>query len=204
MNLRNNKKKDRVIYYDFETTGLNPYRDQIIEIGAIDNCELTFSKFCKYDGMLNPKITEITGITDEILEKKGIDCSKAIKEFVEFLYIDSELTNNIVLIAHNNDAFDELFLKFHIQKYLKNFNLPSNIIFIDSLRLAQLTLTHMKYFSQPTLCKYYNIENPAAHRAIHDAETLKRLFSVIITIFNQKFGSKDFKFIKNKLMNPFS
>jgi len=198
-----NQLKDKVIFYDFETTGLNPYTDHIIEIGAVDNINETFSQFCSYDGNLSEKVTQITGITDEILSKSGIDCKKAIINFINYINTYSEVCDNVIMIAHNNDAFDELFLRFHIQKYCSNLSLPKNIIFIDSLRMAQLTLTHMKYFSQPTLCKYYNIENQHAHRAVYDAETLQKLFSVIVSRFYQKFGSSDFRFIKNKLQNPF-
>ena len=197
-----NQLKDKVIFYDFETTGLNPYTDHIIEIGAVDNINETFSQFCSYDGKLSEKVKQITGITDEILSKSGIDCKKAIINFLSYINTYSEVCDNVIMIAHNNDAFDELFLRFHIQKYCSNLSLPKNIIFIDSLRMAQLTMTHMKYFSQPTLCKYYNIENQQAHRAVYDAKTLQKLFQVIISLFYQKFGSSDYRFIKNKLQNP--
>lgn len=194
----------KVIFYDFETTGLNPYTDQVIEIGALDNMNEKFSEFCNYDGRLSKKVTQLTGITDEILAQSGKDCKKVIANFVDYINTYSEICDNVVMIAHNNDGFDELFLRFHIQKYCKNKSLPKNIIFIDSMRMAQLTLTHMYSFSQYTLCKYYNIENQQAHRAVYDAVTLSKLFAVILNQFKQKFGSSDYKFIKNKLQNPFS
>ena len=30
-------RENRIIFYDFETNGLNPFHDKILEIGAIDN-----------------------------------------------------------------------------------------------------------------------------------------------------------------------
>ena len=57
---------------DLETTGLNPRTDKIIEIGAllVEDGEIldTFSTFVSPGRKLLPQTTEITGITDEMLE----------------------------------------------------------------------------------------------------------------------------------------
>ena len=199
--------ENKVICYDFETTGLNPYRDQIIEIGAVDNLDTKFSEFCKCDRQLSTKVVEITGITDSILESNGKDCKTAIIEFLNYINIYSDICENVFMIAHNNDGFDELFLRFHLQKFstpAKKLELPDNLIFIDSMRMAQLILPHMNYFSQVTLSKYYNIHNPSAHRAISDAETLQKLFNVLYTIFYQTYKTKDLKYIKYKIQNPYN
>ena len=70
------------------------------------------------------------------------------------------------MIAHNNDGFDELFLKFQFQKY--NINFPKNIIFLDTLRLAQLVLDNLYSHSMNSMCNYFNITNESAHRALDD------------------------------------
>ena len=62
-----------VIILDFETSGLNPYQDDIIEIGAkvmgTDNYYTTLVK-PRSDKLINAKITEITGITNRLLRKE--------------------------------------------------------------------------------------------------------------------------------------
>ena len=58
----------KIFVYDFETTGLNPFHDKIIDFCFYD---LLTGK--KVEGLVNPereissKITEITGITNEQL-----------------------------------------------------------------------------------------------------------------------------------------
>ena len=58
----------KILVYDFETTGLNPFHDKIIDFCFYD---LLTGK--KVEGLVNPereithKITEITGITNEQL-----------------------------------------------------------------------------------------------------------------------------------------
>lgn len=80
---------ERFIVFDLETTGLNPSRNKIIEIGAIrahrdsDNHD-TFQCFIKIDGAVPGKITEITGITTEMV-KAGEPIDSALVSFTEFI-----------------------------------------------------------------------------------------------------------------------
>lgn len=203
----NNMTKNKIIYYDFETNGLNPYKNEIIEIGAKDNFGNIFNRLCKSELSLSDKITEITGLTDDILEKKGNDCKKNIIDFLNFINSYDDVCDNIYLIAHNNDNFDEKFLKFHLNKFStksKPLLLSSKIKFIDSLRVAQFLCPQINYFSQQTLCKYFNINNNNAHRALNDVYALSNLFEVLLSIFYQKYQSRDLKYLIQKLQNPFT
>ena len=59
---------------DLETSGLNPSENQIIEIGMAKVCDGEITE--TYSRLLNPKeklsqrIVELTGITDEMVQKK--------------------------------------------------------------------------------------------------------------------------------------
>ncbi|MBQ5673879.1 MAG: ribonuclease H-like domain-containing protein [Lachnospiraceae bacterium] len=57
---------------DLETTGLDPKRDKIIEIGAIQvengKIKRTFQTFVNPGRKLSDKVKELTGIRDEDLE----------------------------------------------------------------------------------------------------------------------------------------
>jgi len=199
---RNQLKKHkgvRYIIYDFETSGLNPYNDDIIEIGAIDNYGNSFNVLLNTKKTLSTKITQITGITNDLLEKKGVDPKDGINQFYEFIH-NLSLGNKLFLIAHNNDAFDKLFLNFTFGKY--GLDLPP-IYFIDSYRMSQLLLPELNYFSLKSLSKYFNIDLEQDHRALSDCVMLKEVFNVLLTIFKQKYGTKDLFKICEKIKNPF-
>uniref|UniRef100_A0A6C0ELQ4 Exonuclease domain-containing protein n=1 Tax=viral metagenome TaxID=1070528 RepID=A0A6C0ELQ4_9ZZZZ len=200
---RNQLKKHkgiRYIIYDFETSGLNPYNDDIIEIGAIDNYGNTFNVLLKTKKKLSNKITELTGITDNLLEKEGVEPIAGIKLFNDYINSGLSTKNNLYMIAHNNDAFDKLFLKFTFDKY--RFKLPV-LHFIDSYRMAQLILPELNYYSLKSLSKYFNIELEQDHRALSDCVMLKQVFNVLLTVFKQKYGTKELNTVAKKIRNPF-
>ena len=78
---------DNYVLVDIETTGVSPRTDEIIEIGAIKVVENkivdTYDTLLRIDGYLNPFITRLTGITNEMLEE-GKKQEEALKEFIEF------------------------------------------------------------------------------------------------------------------------
>jgi DNA polymerase III epsilon subunit family exonuclease len=99
---------ERFVVLDLETTGLNPERNKIIEIGAIRvnrdsiNHE-TFQSFVKIKGKVPGKITEITGITSEMLNTEGEPIEIVLPKFMEFI-------GDLRLVTFNA-PFDMGFLK---------------------------------------------------------------------------------------------
>ena len=63
---------DSYIIIDIETTGLDPIYDEIIEITALkvnqDKIVDTFTTLIKPTKPINPFITELTGITNDMVE----------------------------------------------------------------------------------------------------------------------------------------
>lgn len=86
----------KIVFFDAETTGLNPEKDQIIELAAAlvteNGIELKIDAFCKLpEGEKIPeKIVELTHITDDMLADKGIDYREACRIFCNMLHSDSE------------------------------------------------------------------------------------------------------------------
>lgn len=191
------KSSIRYIVYDFETTGFNPYYDDIIEIGAIDNYGNQFNVLLNTKLILSNKIVDLTGITNKMLKSKGLKRYLGLQNFLNFINLyDSK---KVYLIAHNNDAFDYLFLKNALQK--NNLTQPK-CEYIDSYRLSQLVLPEIKYHSLKSLGNYFNIINKNAHRALDDCIVLIKLFEICLTFFKQKFNSKDLNIIIEKINNP--
>ena len=97
---------DTYVSIDLETTGLNPKRDRIIEIGAIrveqGQIAEEFSTFVDPGRKLEERITELTGIRDEDLA----DAPQLDEVFPKLLKFMGELP----LLGHSI-LFDYSFLK---------------------------------------------------------------------------------------------
>lgn len=100
----------KIVFFDTETSGVNPEKDQIIELAAVlvteKGIEGKLDAFCKLpEGKKLPdKIVELTHITDDMLKENGIPYSEACRAFCEMIHSNSE----VLLVAHNIQ-FDLLF-----------------------------------------------------------------------------------------------
>lgn len=94
------------VIIDTETSGLSPENDRITEIAAIRIKDGGISdEFCtliKQDIVLSPEITDMTGITAEMLSFEGIPIKEALEKLTAF--VGSSPT-----VMHNA-GFDSRFL----------------------------------------------------------------------------------------------
>jgi DNA polymerase III subunit epsilon len=124
-------KHKKILVFDFETTGLDPFVCQVIEVGAIlleknDNHEFVekeaLSILVKAQGLLDPKITQITQITNQMLKEQGVEQEDACQRLLN-LYDDDTL-----LIAYNI-LFDLGFLQAMMRNYYEvNFKIKNDIL----------------------------------------------------------------------------
>ena len=160
---------DNYVLVDIETTGLSPIYDDIIEIGAIKvkNNQMidSYNQLIKIDRNLPEMITELTGITDEML-KTGKLPQIVLEEFVEFVKDD-------VIIGHNVN-FDLGFLQNKCKKYL-GYNLSND--YIDTLFLARRLVPNSINHKLGTLAKLFNISYEGAHRGLKDVEITYELYN---------------------------
>ncbi len=162
------------IALDLETTGLNPKKDRIIEIGA---AKIIDGKIVdKFDTLVNaeiklePTVTKITGITQEMMED-GMDSKQAVKELVEFC-------EEYTLLGHNIQ-FDFSFVK----RNAVNMGFSFEKMGIDTLKLARRFLPELEKRSLEYLCEYYKIDHINAHRAYCDALATKELYDILTDSF---------------------
>ena len=164
-----NKFVDDYVLVDIETTGLSPINDDIIEIGAIkvENNKMvdTFNQLIKIDRSLPPFITNLTGITDEML-KTGKMPDEVFKEFVNFI-------GDSVIIGHNVN-FDLGFLSNKCKKYL-DYNLVND--YIDTLYLARRLVPHSVNYKLGTLANLFNVSYKGAHRGLKDVEITYEVYN---------------------------
>lgn len=158
-----------ICFLDFETTGLNPETDEIIEyaIRKYEN-DTNTNNFVKPNFMnISEKITEITGITQDIVNKNGITQKEACEDIEKFL-----IHNNIIyVIAHNGHRFDYLFLK---NLFKRNNKILPDINYVDSIHIFK-EIVKLDSYSQKSLCEKYEIVQENAHRAIGDVDDLRNI-----------------------------
>lgn len=161
----------RAIYYDTETTGVKPGKDRVIELAAFDPVrDKTFCTLIHPGCPIPAESTAICNITDEMV-KNAPSFGQTIDDFLAFC------EGEVVLIAHNNDAFDVLFLEDEFKRASRP--LPA-WKFIDSLKWARKYRPDLPRHSLQFLREAYKIEANQAHRALDDVFILHKIFSLMI------------------------
>ena len=175
-----------IIYFDFETTGLNPYHEKIIDYAFLVEEEESGDTYI--EGLVNPqkkfekKITDITGIHPDELEDKPLIRHELEKiyNFINYNYkqICYKHIPKRFLVAHNCDGFDKVFLMSNFTDKTR-FPLTKNWFFIDTLPLAKKLLPKLSSHSLKALALAYNVK-PGTHRALSDTVTLRKVFNSLI------------------------
>ena len=152
---------------DLETSGGSPKSGAgITEIGVVKvkggERIGTFQSFVDPGHPIPNFITELTGITDEMLISAPF-IEEILPTLFQFLGTDDET----VLVAHNS-PFDLSFLKAATIKH--QFNWPSYTT-IDTARLARAVLEpdEVANCKLSTLAKFFNAQTSPNHRALADA-----------------------------------
>lgn len=155
------------VVFDIETTGLSSKHDKITEIGAvkIENGQI-IDRFQSFVNPLIPipaNITELTGITDEMVKNQPtIDI--ILPEFLSFI-------EGAVVVAHNA-FFDTSFIKENCQLHGLSFDVPV----VDTLPLAKVLLPKLKKYRLNVIAEALDISLKNHHRAVDDAEATAHIF----------------------------
>jgi DNA polymerase III subunit epsilon len=157
---------------DFETTGLYPDNDRICEYGAVkfsNEGELEeFSMLCDPGIPISKDAQAVSGISDEMV--RGLESTDSLlPAFMEFL-------GGAALIAHNA-PFDLSFLYAAVARRggLK----PPNPV-LDTRLLAREAFPGFPRYGLQDLARSFGIDPGSAHRALDDAYTCMRLFTICV------------------------
>lgn len=183
------------IAVDLETTGLDPKRDKIIEIGAVKVRGGQAVEF--YEQLINPgrKLSEvvmkITHLTDKDLEKAPT-IQEVLPAFLDFAGNDCLLGHFIL--------FDFSFLK----KAAINEGFGFEKEAIDTLSIARKYLPELDSRKLSDLCEYFQISHKA-HRALHDAQATVALYEKLLEKFyyheiSEEEGRRKNAFLPSKLI----
>lgn len=160
------------VVFDLETTGLSPYKDEIIEIGAVKvNKEGqivdTFTTLVKPSQPVSDFIQNLTGISNDMLEDAP-SIYVALPRFANF-------AGDEILVGHNV-TFDIAFIqqKAKIYKDMKFLN-P----YVDTLSLTRKVYPNLKSYKLQDLIKEFDLKTFAAHRALADVVATQQLYELL-------------------------
>lgn len=187
---RNYPLMGEVIVFDLETTGLNAESEAITEIGAvrIENGQVK-EEFCTFVDPERPipqKITELTGITDQMV-KGAPQCKEALAQFFAFC-------GDAPLVAHNA-AFDTGFLKVHAARC----GLPFAATVLDTLPLCRFLFPSLKHHRLNNIAEHLKLPAFRHHRASDDAKELAEIYFRLTEILQKENEVEDFSQINSAL-----
>jgi DNA polymerase III subunit epsilon len=180
--------QESLIFVDLETTGLDPSKDRICQIGMI----LPNGKEVEY--LINPEIpipeeaSRLHGITDEMVEDapKFKDLSKLIIEALEA----SE-----IFVAYNS-SFDFSFLQYELYRDSKYELRESNFVFIDPYRVFKKMFPHSL---QNAYRFYLGEEMQDAHSAMADIIATKKILEKQKELYSDFFAQNPKEIEKQSL-----
>ena len=179
------------ICFDLETTGLSPKAERITEIGAvrIHGGEITerFNTFVDPEKPIPQKITELTGITDEMVRGAPKE-EEAVRAFFQFC------GENAILVAHNAD-FDTSFLRAACGRHEMAFP----YVYIDTVAMCRAMLRDIRNCKLDTVAKYLKLKPFNHHRASDDAAVLGEIFLNLVQRLRDDFSAESVRDINTAL-----
>jgi ATP-dependent DNA helicase DinG len=151
---------------DLETTGLNPDRDAIIEIGAIKFRDGVAIE--QFTTLINPgrpipyEVQQLTGICDADVAGKP--------HFREIAGQAMRFIGSLPVVGHNV-SFDLAFMRAQ--------GLLAENIGLDTWELASVLLPHQSSYSLGSLADALGLKLENAHRAFHDAQATGELYNLL-------------------------
>ena len=164
------------VVFDIETTGLSPKECKITEIGAIkiEHGEITdkFSQLINPGVLIPPNITDLTGITDEMVaDKPHID--SVLPKFLEFCH-------GCAVVAHNAQ-FDCGFIRYNAAEL----NLEFHNKTVDTLKISRELFPNERKHSLDAICKRLGVSLENHHRAVDDATATAEIFLKFVELAHE-------------------
>jgi DNA polymerase III subunit epsilon len=159
---------------DIETTGLEPERHEIIEIGAVkanreSDVHETFSALIRPEKKVSNKIAELTGITNEMLEREGKELESAMTEFLTFV--------GDLRLVYYNAPFDHAFLTKAASLSGKKIENPVSC----ALDMSRRAWPGQKSYKLANLAAKGGLTTNGTHRALKDCQLTMIVYTAAAT-----------------------
>lgn len=163
---------DNIIVLDTETTGFSPRQEEIIELAMLrvtpSGEAEEYDKFIRLSPgrHVPPKIVELTGITDAMLEAEGVSKEEACGDLARMLSLPRPL-----VVAYNAQ-FDLGFLYYFLKAYEKA-SVLKNIRLLDALTVYKDRRPFPHKLCDAVAA--YSLSSQNTHRAIDDTKATYEL-----------------------------
>lgn len=158
---------DEYVTIDIETTGFNVEKDNIIELAVckVKNKRIidSFTSFINPMKPIHKAITEVTGITDNML-KDADTINIVLNKLVDFI-------GDLPIVVHNAD---------YVMKFIKaNTNIKLENEVIDTLTLSKKKLTHLKIYTIKAILEFSGNSDVVLNRSIDYARVIAKVFETL-------------------------
>lgn len=167
---------DNLIVLDTETTGINPAKEEIIELAAVrlvqKDGKLEYAE--EFDDLirlsdgrhLSQEIVNLTGISEQMLMTRGISKSESCAHLMRMLQVSRPL-----IVAYNAQ-FDLCFLYYFLQRY-GDTSVLKGVKMLDALTIYKDRRPYPHKLANAV--DAYRLVTQNTHRAVDDAKATVEL-----------------------------
>lgn len=185
---------DTYVIFDLETTDLNIYTAEVIQIAAIRiaNGEIvdSFSTFVKPENPIPEHISKLTGITD-LDVCMSPDIKTVLPQFLEYVGTDC-------LVGYNIHTYDTNIL-FDLTKSLLGIDFKNNYFDLLYYFKEKISSSEISDYKLTTISNYFGLDTTSAHNALTDCHLCFDCYNAINS--NVEVSDSDNEFVKIENVN---
>lgn len=189
-------EKDTIVVFDTETTGLDVFNDDILQIAAVKirGGEVVpgsqFTLYIETDKAIPAMLGDIVNpIIEERKHHELLTHADALRQFMQY-------ADGCVLLGHNAD-YDYHILDFNLRRYVPEIMLSAqHPSYLDSLRLVRLLHPELKEHKLKYLLSVLGLEGNNSHLADDDVNATRNVVIHCYDIAKTKIEEQN-KFLKD-------
>ena len=180
-----------LVFVDTETTGLDPYEHELIEVAAVRmtfNLQTEVGRVERKCRMMRPEKASAEAL--KVNKYSAEEWADADPQRIALIELAALLADGEPILVAHNMPFDWGFLSYayHVEKLA----LPNvrNKVCTMSIAFPLVLKGHVPKVRLETLCDLYGISNDGSHRAMTDVIRCARVYAKLCALPEPKFGAK--------------